>query len=383
VRAVNDSPVNTVPAPQSVVKNSSLFFSPAESNQISIADIDAGSGINAVQVTLSTSNGLLTLSGVVGLNFTAGSGTADANVTFTGAVSNINAALNGMRFTPTSNFAGMTQLQIDTNDLGHTGIGGALSDSDTVNINVIEGSALQFSATSYAVVEGSDSVKITVTRAGSGAAASVSYSTSAGTANSGLACGPGIDYVSTSGMLSWAAGDTTPKSFTVSICEDLVNEGDETINLMLSGATGDASLGGPHSAVVSIADAGVPVLLVEENTDHAIALDSVTFTRDPFSLPNPFNFTLDQHRRISLFVWRLALRPTDNPSDLIVFAQDDQGGVYPLTVEYAGAMNDLALVSQVMVSLPNNVNGAPRDLKVTVQLRGLSSKPAVIKIAGP
>jgi hypothetical protein len=232
------------------------------------------------------------------------------------------------------------------------------------------------------VVEGADVATITVTRIGTGGAASINYSTSNGTANGAAACGSGVDYVSKSGTLSWVAGETSAKTFTVRVCEDGVTEPAETVNLILSGVTGDASVG-PVAAVLTIVDAGPPVLLTEENTDHAIALDSPTFARDPFSLTNPFDFSADHRRRISLFVWRLALRPTDTPADLTVSAEDDEGRLYPLTVEYAGAMSDLLLTSQIVVRLPDGVVGAPRDLKVMVQLRGLASNKAVIKIAGP
>ncbi|HKU74722.1 MAG TPA: choice-of-anchor Q domain-containing protein [Pyrinomonadaceae bacterium] len=381
VSEINDAPVNTVPGPQSVIKNSLLFFSATESNQISIADVDGGNA--ARQVTLIADNGVITLNRTMGLSFSDGNGTANSKMRFTGTIININAALNGMRFTPTNDFTGHAQLQIETNDLGNTGTGGALSDSDTVNITVVDGSALQFSVPSYAVVEGSELVTITVTRIGSGGTASVNYSTSNGTATGGVSCGSGIDYVTTSGTLSWATGETNAKTFTVAICEDAVNEPDETVNLSLSAVTGEASLGSPRIAVLTIADAGPPVLLTEENTDHAIALDLVTLTRDPFSLTNPFNLSTDHRRRISLFIWKLALRPTDTASDVIVVAEDEQGKTYPLTVEYVGAVADVPLVSQVVVRLPEEVIGAPRDLRVTIQLRGTATNKGVIKIGVP
>ena len=376
---INDAPVNTVPGSQSVVKNSLLVFSATESNQISIADVDAAT----VQVTLSASNGLLTLSGTTGLTFSVGNGTANPTMTFTGSISNINAALNGMQFAPFFELVGAAQLQIQTSDLGNTGNGGVLSDSDTVNINVVNGNVLQFSAVAYAVVEGAEVATITVKRIGTGGAASVNYATSDVSAIGGATCGAGIDYVSTSGTLLWADGDTSAKTFTVPICEDTITEPGESVNLTLSGLTGDATLGGAHTVVLTIVDAGPPVLLTEENTDHAIALDSNTFERDPFSLINPFSVGTDHHRRISLFVWRLALRPTDTPADLTVTAEDDQGTVYPLTVEFAGPMSDVLLTTQVVVRLPDDVVGAPRDLKVTVRLRNLTSNQAVIKIAAP
>lgn len=131
-----------------------------------------------------------------------------------------------------------------------------------------------------------------------------------------------------------------------------MNEPDETINLTLSGATGAASLGGPRTAVLTVADAVLPVLLNGESTDHAIGLDSVTMTVDPFSLMNPFNLSADHRRRISLFVWKLAIRPTDTPSNLTVVAEDNEGRVYPLTVEFVGPISGPPLVNQVVVRLP-------------------------------
>ncbi len=57
-------------------------------------------------------------------------------MTFTGTIAAVNTALNGLSFNPTAAFSGTASLQIVTNDQGNTGTGGALTDSDTVTINV-------------------------------------------------------------------------------------------------------------------------------------------------------------------------------------------------------------------------------------------------------
>ena len=93
-------------------------------------------GASPLQVTLTATNGTLTLSGLAGLSFTIGDGTADATMTFTGTMANINAALNGLSFLPAAGFDGPASVQITTNDQGNTGSGGAQSDTDTVNITV-------------------------------------------------------------------------------------------------------------------------------------------------------------------------------------------------------------------------------------------------------
>lgn len=193
----------------------------------------------------------------------------------------------------------------------------------------------------------------------------------------------GADYIGRSGTLSWTEGESGSKTFTVTICNDSVNEEDETISLALSNPTGSGILGTLPSAALHIVNDDAPVLLTEENTGYAVALDSLTQTRDPFSLTNPHNLSTDQRRRISLFVWRMGFLPGDTSSAVSVRAEDDQGRVYSLTVEYAGALTGLSDVAHVVVKLPDAVVGAPRDLWVTVSLRGPASGRALIKIAAP
>ena len=131
---LNDAPVNTVPGPQNVPQDTALTLSTANGNRISISDVDAGT--NAVAVALTATNGTLTLSGTSGLSFTTGDGTADASMAFTGMLVNINTALDGLEFSPTGGYSGSASVQIETNDQGHSGSGGAASDSDTVSITV-------------------------------------------------------------------------------------------------------------------------------------------------------------------------------------------------------------------------------------------------------
>ena len=114
-----------------------------------------------------------------------------------------------------------------------------------------------------------------------------------------------------------------------------------------------------------------------------MAFDSVTETRDPFSLINQHNFSADHRTRISLFAWRLGLLPSDTASNVIVTAEDNEGRVYQLTVENVAGIAVVEGVTQIIIRLPDNVIGAPRDLSVKVQLRGPASNTAVIKIAAP
>ena len=109
--------------------------------------------------------------------------------------------------------------------------------------------ALAFTASTYNVGEAVGSATITVSRSGgSNGAVAVTYATSNGTATSGS------DYTGKTGTLSWAAGDTADKTFTVTIANDTAAEPAETVNLTLSAATNGATLGSPATAQIAIAD---------------------------------------------------------------------------------------------------------------------------------
>jgi len=75
----------------------------------------------------------------------------------------------------------------------------------------------------------------------------VHYATSAGTASATA------DYTPASGMLSFAAGQTSA-SFAAAIRDDTINEANETVNLALANPTGGAHLGSRPTAVLTILD---------------------------------------------------------------------------------------------------------------------------------
>jgi hypothetical protein len=118
-------------------------------------------------------------------------------------------------------------------------------------IAVVAPGEFKFSSATYAGNEGTTAT-ITVQRVnGSSGAVTVNYATSDGTATAGT-CGTN-DYVAATGTLSWLAGETTAKTFTVMLCNDGVYD-PETVNLALSSPTGGATLTTPNTAVLSIND---------------------------------------------------------------------------------------------------------------------------------
>ncbi len=112
VASVNDAPVNTVPGAQTMREDTTLAFSIATGNQLAINDVDGSSQT----VTLSVTNGLLSLAQTVGLSFSVGTGANDATMTFSGSIAAINAALDGLVFTPAANFNGPVTLTLQTSD---------------------------------------------------------------------------------------------------------------------------------------------------------------------------------------------------------------------------------------------------------------------------
>ncbi len=127
-------PVNNVPGTQTVNKNNQLVFSTGHGNAISITDSDISS--NTMQVSLTATNGTVTLSTTSGLTFLTGSGTNDTSDSFTGTLVKLNAALSGLVFTPTIGFTGAATLQMVTSDLAHSGSSTPQTDSSTIDITV-------------------------------------------------------------------------------------------------------------------------------------------------------------------------------------------------------------------------------------------------------
>lgn len=118
----------------------------------------------------------------------------------------------------------------------------------SINLTPGSGGNLQFGSPTFTVNENAGTATITVSRTGnSSGAVSINYATGNGTANAGQ------DYSSVSGTLNFANG-VTSQSFNVSIINDSVVEGNETINLTLSNPTGGSVIGTPGTAILNIVD---------------------------------------------------------------------------------------------------------------------------------
>src|SRR5687767_5822178 len=121
----------------------------------------------------------------------------------------------------------------------------------------------------------------------------------------------------------------------------------------------------------------VPQLLVT-NTGRALALDSVTTMSEPFRLIAPLPLSTDGRNRITFFVVGVLLGPADLPF-VTVLAEDSQERLFDLPVEATARAKNFRWMSQVTARLPDTLGGAG-ELKVSVQVRGLVSNKASIRV---
>jgi large repetitive protein len=133
VQAVDDAPVNTVPANTAVP----TAFSNTDTviSGFSIADVDGESGVETT--TLSVAHGTVAVTLAGGATISAGAN-ASSTLTISGTIAQINATLaNNVTYHSTDGFTGTDSLTVVTNDQGNTGTGGPLSATSTVHIGVV------------------------------------------------------------------------------------------------------------------------------------------------------------------------------------------------------------------------------------------------------
>jgi hypothetical protein len=123
---INSPPAITAPPTATVVFGVSLVFSPAKGNAITIADVNAGTTVEPL--TLTATNGILTLGSTTGVAVTAGAN-GSASMTISGTLAALNNALSGLTFKP-------AQLGSATVVLSYTDVGTGQLASATINISV-------------------------------------------------------------------------------------------------------------------------------------------------------------------------------------------------------------------------------------------------------
>lgn len=138
----------------------------------------------------------------------------------------------------------------------------------------------------------------------------------------------------------------------------------------------DTIAGNQIADFLSVATAPTaPVLLTETGTDKAIAVESVTRTRDPFPQNARSNFSADGRPRVMLFATNLTIAPGEGFADLIIEAEDSAHRSYPLTIEYAGNVPGTEAITSIVVR-PNDQMIEDGDVWVSIKFRGVESNRA-------
>jgi hypothetical protein len=122
----------------------------------------------------------------------------------------------------------------------------------------------------------------------------------------------------------------------------------------------------------------VPLLLAEGSTRRAIALDSITFLRDPFRVDSVLNFSPDRRTRIVFFATNL-FRPPEMTPVITAQAEDSQHRVFPLLVEYVGGVPGQDWLTQVVVKLPIEMTQAG-NVRVSIAVGGIQSNQVIISV---
>ncbi|HEX6716023.1 MAG TPA: heme-binding protein [Pyrinomonadaceae bacterium] len=125
-------------------------------------------------------------------------------------------------------------------------------------------------------------------------------------------------------------------------------------------------------AVQAHAQQTSPVLISHADSTRAIAFDSVTHLREPFTTTAQIKFGSDSATRLMLFAMNLNLQSGDTATAVTADAEDAEYSLYPLMVEYVGPVPDNPWVSSVVVRIPENLP-ATGDVLVRIKYRGIAS----------
>lgn len=181
------------------------------------------------------------------------------------------------------------------------------------------------------------------------------------------------DYVAASGTLSFAPGQTS-LPLNVTINGDTAIEPNESFSVNLSLPT-NASFADNQGAG-TILDDDAPELATEENSQRAIAVNSLFFLRDPFASINPFFFGTDTRTRVTLFATNLTVTP-----GLVVTAEaiDSQQVTHQLPVEFISSLPTFIGFTQLNVKLPEGITVAG-DLQVSITVNGRKSNVVLVGV---
>jgi len=196
------------------------------------------------------------------------------------------------------------------------------------------------------------------------------------TTQSGTATGD-VDFVAGSIVLTFPPGQTS-QLLTIFIKGDTVVEGTEEFFLNLSSPV-NATIADSQGKG-TIIDDDTLLLVSQVSAQRAAAVDSVFLTHESFPIVNNMStFSSDNRMRISVFAIGLKLAAGETASAVTATAEDSQGTVRPLTVEFVGRVPNATWLTQVVLKLNDQITTAG-DIKVKISVHGVSSNTMLVAV---
>jgi len=122
-----------------------------------------------------------------------------------------------------------------------------------------------------------------------------------------------------------------------------------------------------------------PILLTEDSSLQALALDSVLLTRDPFPLVSANYFGTDNRTRIKLLVVDFDLFNGETFSMISVQGIDNSAITHQFPVEDVRIIPGTPWLTQLTVRAPEGI-ATPNDLTITVSARAQTSNAVKIRL---
>ena len=114
------------------------------------------------------------------------------------------------------------------------------------------------------------------------------------------------------------------------------------------------------------------VLISQETSTRAVAVDSVTQKREPFNSISAVPWNSDGRTRVMLFAMGLSLQPNETATAVTADAEDGAHKIYSLTVEYAGPVPEQEWATSVVIRLNDQI-GDVGDVLVGITYHGMQS----------
>src|ERR1043165_1555146 len=115
-----------------------------------------------------------------------------------------------------------------------------------------------------------------------------------------------------------------------------------------------------------------PILISPPHSTRAIAFESVTRQREPFTTTVQVQFGSESITRIMLFAMNLQLQAGETASAVTADAEDASHTIYSLTVEHVDSVPDQPWTTSIVARLADNLP-QEGDVLVRIRYRGMES----------